>query len=136
MFNVKKILEEKGVKPSHQRITIMKFLLENKIHPTAEIIYENVIKELPTLSRTTVYNTLKLFEANGLIQVINTGDPELHYDITIDLHAHFKCIECNEIYDVEINDKEFLKNISKNGFNILDTQVYFRGICRKCMEEK
>ncbi|MCK9223719.1 MAG: transcriptional repressor [Candidatus Muirbacterium halophilum] len=136
MINIKKILEEKGVKPSHQRITIMKFMLENKIHPTVEVIYENIIKELPTLSRTTVYNTLKLFELNGLVQPINTGDSELHYDITLDLHAHFKCIECNDIFDIDIVNNDFLDKVKDDGFNILDTQIYFRGICPKCKEKK
>lgn len=136
MVNVKKILEEKGVKPSHQRLTIMKFLIENKIHPTAEMIFENVVKELPTLSRTTVYNTLKLFESSGLIQSINTGDPELHYDITIGLHAHFKCTECGRIFDADIDNTDFISEIKGKGFVILDTQVYFRGICRECMEGK
>ena len=30
-------------------------------HPTVETIYKELIDEIPTLSKTTVYNTLKQF---------------------------------------------------------------------------
>ncbi|EJX04128.1 iron uptake regulatory protein [gut metagenome] len=54
-----------GVKPSVQRIAIMDYLLKNRTHPTAEEIYSALVNLIPTLSKTTVYNTLKLFVEQG-----------------------------------------------------------------------
>ena len=44
-----------------QRIAIMEYLMDNPIHPSADDIYTALSPSMPTLSKTTVYNTLKLF---------------------------------------------------------------------------
>lgn len=49
------------VKPSLQRIAIVEYLMENRIHPTADDIYHALCIQVPTLSKTTVYNTMRLF---------------------------------------------------------------------------
>ena len=59
--NVGEYLKENGIKPSYQRMKIYEFLLQNRIHPTVDTIYRALNKEIPTLSKTTVYNTLNLF---------------------------------------------------------------------------
>ena len=56
-----KYLQGYGIKPSIQRIAIMDYLLTHKTHPSIEEIYLALCDEIPTLSKTTVYNTLKLF---------------------------------------------------------------------------
>ena len=43
-----------------QRIAIMEYLMEHPIHPSADDIYTALSPSMPTLSKTTVYNTLKL----------------------------------------------------------------------------
>lgn len=45
------------IKPSVQRIAIMDYLLKHKTHPCIDEIYTALCKEIPTLSKTTVYNT-------------------------------------------------------------------------------
>ena len=57
-------LKEKGIRPSAQRVAIMKYLLENMIHPTVDDIYNGVLPYMPTLSKTTVYNVLNHLEEN------------------------------------------------------------------------
>lgn len=135
MKDIKKILEEKNIKPSHQRLVILKFLMDNKIHPTADKIYEGVIKTLPTLSRTTIYNTIKLFQKNGILQAINLGDNELHYDINVTLHTHLKCRKCNDVFDIDILNPDLINKAEQQGHTIEETQVYFKGLCKKCREE-
>ena len=54
-------LEEHDVKPSVQRIAVMDYLMTHRTHPTVDEIYHALEKQIPTLSKTTVYNTLKLF---------------------------------------------------------------------------
>ena len=49
-----------GVRPSVQRIAVMNYLLEHRTHPTVDEIYVALSKDMPTLSKTTVYNTLEL----------------------------------------------------------------------------
>ena len=59
-MDIEKYLREHGISPSYQRIRVFEYLISNKNHPTVDMIYKELIKEIPTLSRTTVYNTLNL----------------------------------------------------------------------------
>lgn len=54
-------LVSRDIRPSLQRLAIMKFLLANRTHPTVEDVYKGLYQKIPTLSRTTVYNTLRMF---------------------------------------------------------------------------
>ena len=54
-----------SIKPSMQRIAIMEYLMEHRTHPSADEIYTALSPSMPTLSKTTVYNTLKLFSEQG-----------------------------------------------------------------------
>ena len=53
------IMKEHDIAPSMQRVKILEYLRNYKIHPTADMIYQALLDEMPTLSKTTVYNTLK-----------------------------------------------------------------------------
>ena len=55
------ILDKKGIKSSHQRIKILEYLANHSCHPTAENVLSEIKKELPTLSKSTVYKTLNTF---------------------------------------------------------------------------
>ena len=61
MISAKNCLESKNIKPTLIRVKILEYLKANKTHPTAESIYEKLEKEIPTISRTSVYNALNLF---------------------------------------------------------------------------
>lgn len=41
------------------------YLLKNHTHPTVDEVYVALCKVIPTLSKTTVYNTLRLFSEHG-----------------------------------------------------------------------
>ena len=60
-------LSEKNIRPSLQRMAVYGFLVENPIHPTVDTIYQALHPEIPTLSKTTVYNTLKQLVDCGLV---------------------------------------------------------------------
>ena len=49
------------IKPSVQRMVIMDYLMSHRIHPSADEIYNALYPTIPTLSKTTIYNTMKLF---------------------------------------------------------------------------
>ena len=49
-------LQGHNIKPSVQRIAIMKYLMEHRTHPTVDEIYTALSPTIPTLSKTTVYN--------------------------------------------------------------------------------
>ena len=64
------ILTQCGIRPSVQRLEIMEYLLNTNTHPTVEDVYDGLCKKLPTLSRTTVYNTLRLLSEHNAARMI------------------------------------------------------------------
>jgi Fur family transcriptional regulator, peroxide stress response regulator len=130
---IKNILSKNGVKPSLHRMKVLEYLMRMKNHPTVDTIYKNISDDIPTLSKTTVYNTLKTFQESGIVQAITIEDNEVKYDATIDKHAHFKCSRCGELFDLPI-DTKVLHIKSVGGHLIKESQLYFKGICKSCQK--
>ena len=124
-------LSEKNIRPSLQRMAVYEFLAENTIHPTVDTIYQALHAEIPTLSKTTVYNTLKQLVDCGLVQTVTIEDGELRFDADISNHLHFKCTKCGEVFDVfkEINLPE---DLLPEGFAISKMQTNLWGLCANC----
>ena len=131
-MNIAHHLNSNNIKPSVQRIKIFEYLYNSKNHPTVDTIYCQLAGEIPTLSKTTVYNTLKLFIENGITSSLIIDGNEARYDAIMKKHAHFKCNDCGYIYDIEINDLK-LKNSQLAGFEIGETNIHLIGKCKKCL---
>ena len=93
-------LVDSGLRPSTQRLAIMSYLLGHRTHPTVEDVFQGVVTEVPTLSRTTVYNTLRLFSEHKAAQMITIDDHHVCYDGDIHPHVHFLCRECGRVFDL------------------------------------
>ena len=129
--NVGIFLKENNIKPSFQRIKIFEYLLNVKSHPHVDEIYRALISIIPTLSKTTVYNTLNLFIEKGIVDLITIDGNEIRYDVSDKDHGHFKCDICGNIYDFDANILEIDTNLSES-FIISQKDLFFRGICAKC----
>lgn len=122
------------IKPSFTRIKIFQYLNNHDNHPTVDEIYLAVIKEIPTLSKTTVYNTLKLFMSHKIVKLISIEDTETRYEINLNTHGHFKCTQCGRIQDFDINiDSLNIKPL--DDFIIEEKNVYFKGVCALCLKK-
>ena len=125
------LLTNVNIRPSLLRLKIYNYLSQNKNHPTVEMIYNDLNPEIPTLSKTSVYNTLKLFVERNITQIINIEDNETRYDADISTHGHFKCLNCGNIYDFSFDSSKI--NIEKlSDFEIKQTQLYIKGVCKNC----
>ncbi len=138
MDNLKEVLKRKGINPSYQRMKIFEYLQANKSHPTVDMIYKDLSSEIPTLSKTTIYNTLKLFAEKGMINCLLIEGNELRFDPNTSPHGHFFCVKCGSIYDVQL-DGDYIEKIkiapSEEGHKVTEMQITFRGICKKCLKK-
>jgi len=123
------------IKPSLIRVRVLGYLKSTREHPNAEKIYKKLSKEIPTLSITSIYNTLKLFVDKGVIKEILIEEEEIRYDGTNERHAHFKCIKCNNLYDLKLKCKSCLEETDFNKVKIIDEHIYLVGICKKCLKK-
>ncbi len=99
--NAEQLLLKKGVKPTPQRVVITQYLLGTESHPTADEILDRVKNALPvSLSRATVYNTLKTLVEAGVIQEVVTEPGRSRYDANISYHHHFVDTETGAVFDI------------------------------------
>jgi Fe2+ or Zn2+ uptake regulation protein len=127
-------LTECGVKPSPQRMAILQFLVMHPVHPTVEFVYNSLSPDMPTLSKTTVYNTLKLLSEHKAIQTLVIDEKNIRYDATTKVHAHFHCKNCGKVLDLRVKGLDDLKVKAKH-FKVTDCQIYYKGLCEECNNE-
>jgi len=130
--NLSTELENINIRPSIQRVAVLNYLINNFFHPTVDQIYKDLQSVIPTLSKTTIYNTLDLFVEAGLVKILTIEDNETRYDIITEPHGHFKCNECRTIFNFTL-DLDSMESEELNGFKVIDKDVYFKGVCPKCL---
>ena len=120
---------------TNQRLKVLGYLKSVKTHPTAEMVYNEVKKELPAITLATVYRNLNLLAEHGNILRLEINN-EYRYDADTRHHQHCVCKECGQIHDI------YNKNISKNilslfslkNFKPQSVDIIYRGLCNKCYD--
>lgn len=137
MIAAQKYLADKGIHFSQQRIVIMDYLLNNRTHPTAEEIFLALSPSMPTLSRTTVYNTLRLFADMGAIQVIKIDEKNARFDADTEMHGHFLCDSCGAIIDIPLPDSLQVSSQTNPHLaehQVVSSHIYYHGTCGNCLK--
>lgn len=123
-------LTDAGIRPSIQRLEILEYISSCYNHPTADEIYSFVHRKNPTLSRATVFNSVKLLAEKGLVNDINISPESTRYDSALYApHAHFICRECRKIFDIPLDMSALT---APSDFLCDNVNVYFKGICPEC----
>jgi Fur family peroxide stress response transcriptional regulator len=136
MDSGKKVVEalrSKGYRATPQRIAIADAVLNSKKHPSAETVYEEVRQAFPTLSMSTVYNTLNLLRDLDLINELAFHD-NTRYDPNTGIHVNLVCKRCQKISDLEDPElEEFIKRVTqKEGFTVTGHRLDVYGLCKDC----
>jgi len=126
------VLQTRGLRPSPQRLAVYRYLCSVKTHPSVDMIYNDLTKEYPTLSRTTVYQTLEALYNCGLIQRFS-DEGEMRFDADTAVHGQFKCTGCGKITDVFWPQGTVLPR-PKDDHLIHETLLYYRGLCPSCIQ--
>jgi Fur family transcriptional regulator, peroxide stress response regulator len=133
-LSLKEEMKKRKIPLSYQRLKILEYLSKNLCHPTVEQIFSHLLVSVPTLSKTTVYNTLRVLVEAGLVRVVDIDEHESRYDTEMESHGHFKCESCGEIYNVSIN-MDLLCSEDLKHCEIKEKVVHFKGVCPKCISK-
>jgi len=123
-----------GLRPTPQRVAVYTYLCDPKNknnHPSAETVYNALTDEYPTLSRTTVYQTLETLCACDLVTKLVIDEGEMRFDAEMLRHGHFKCTLCGNIYNFYYPEVTDFPQ-PPEGFSIKKSYLYYKGTCRKC----
>lgn len=131
---VTEVLREKGLKVTPQRLAVYHALYNTTEHPSAEMLFQKLQLNYPTMSLATVYKTIEVLKEIGLVQALNVGEDSFRYDANVEKHPHVKCMLCQCVDDIfGVDDSGFVGEVAeKTSYQLTGQQFYFYGICPTC----
>lgn len=131
-----------NLRKSKQRDVILEIVQNNNIHPTAEWIYGEAKKFIPTIGIATVYRNLNKLVEIGEIEKISIPGESDRYDSVMTEHFHMRCSYCGELKDIfPVNEESFndVKNaiaeafdLEPDKFEISETMLSY--VCDNCAD--
>jgi len=121
------ILQNHGIQPSAQRVAVADYVLQTVEHPSADLVWNRVKARVPYISRATVYNTLNLFVAKGLLRALTLSEDSVVFDPNVEKHHHL-VDESGTIHDIPWDKVQVCNIETLKGFEIHDYQVVMRGV--------
>lgn len=134
-YEIEKLLEAKGVKPTPNRILVLKELL--KASSPVNLADLEVLLGF-TLDKASIFRVLELFAERDVIHVIEDGSRSLKYELcpggahhTIaDQHVHFYCEHCKETFCIPCIKVPGVE--LPEGFKSHVVNYVVKGMCPKC----
>ena len=131
-------LQQRGMRLTRQRKILLDLIDQSGQHLDADRLYQLAREKDPKLNRVTVYRTLKLLKAGGLVDELDLmhHDGDQHYYETRlkQEHAHVICLRCGKIEEF-FGDllQEMRDQIESHfGFKIVLARTEVGGYCSHC----
>jgi Fur family peroxide stress response transcriptional regulator len=120
-----------------QREAILEILQNTRSHPTADQIYDEVKKVIPSISKGTVYRNLQVLEEDGAVSILNINFPQSRYEVKQEGHYHFRCKKCGRVSDIDMPVQRNLDRQAEkiSGLKVSSHQLEFRGLCKECQQK-
>jgi Fur family iron response transcriptional regulator len=125
--DVAAVLRAHGIQPSAQRLAVAAYVLDTDEHPTAEEVLRHATRNLPMISRATVYNTLNLFVRKGLVRELVLSEGRTVFDCNVDQHHHFIDDATGTIHDVPWDAVRVSRVEQLAGYDVKEYMVVMRG---------
>lgn len=133
--NIENILTDRGIKPTANRILVMKELM--KASNPVNLADLEVLLEF-SMDKASIFRVLELFTEKDVVHVIEDGSRSLKYELcqgdthhTIaDQHIHFYCEHCKETYCIPCIKVPVVE--LPEGFQTHAINYVIKGICPKC----
>ena len=134
--DIRQKFKQHRLKVTPQRTAIYKALAETTLHPTADDLYQKVLKDYPMISPNTVYYTLSTLKDVGLVKEVNYWHDRARFDANVTPHHHLICLDCRAIFDIEDRSLNQIRQKAKipKDFQVLSHQVEFYGYCAPCQK--
>jgi len=135
---IKDSLKERGVRLTRQRQILLDLIDKSGQHLDAERLYLMAKEKDPKLNRVTVYRTLKMLKAGGLVDELDLmhfgGDQHFYETRLKQEHAHVICLRCGkveEFFGEPLN--KLRKQIEQHfGFEVVLARTEVGGYCSHC----
>ena len=134
---LEKLKDDKYQLTPQRRAVLAALNDELALHPTAEDIYAQAKKYYSGIGLATVYRTLELLTELQILNPIIVPKGSTRYEAAHRQHAHFICLNCGQIFDVDDGLSQFTNRVEKGAdFTVTSTSVQLFGYCHRCALEK
>ncbi len=119
---------------TRQRQIIFDIIREADFHPTAEQIYLEAKRRMPSIAMGTIYRNLGLMvDAEEIRRVVIANEPD-RFDRTLKPHHHMICIRCGRVEDVALEGlRAYIEDHA--GVDVESYDLSIRYICPACREK-
>jgi len=127
---LEQICVDKGLRMTEQRRIIARVLSESKDHPDVELVYKRAADLDDTISISTVYRTVRMFEENGILERHDFGDGRARYEEVSDQHHdHLINVQTGQVIEFTSEHiEELQRKIAKElGFELIDHRLELYG---------
>jgi Fur family ferric uptake transcriptional regulator len=117
-----------------QRLAVLR-AVNGRPHATADEVATAATKDIGTISRQSVYDTLAAMVERGVLRKIQPiGSVARYEDRVGDNHHHVVCRECGMVADVDcaVGHRPCLHASQTHGFVIDEADVSYWGTCPTC----
>jgi Fe2+ or Zn2+ uptake regulation protein len=131
-------LRSRGLRWTPQRRTLVTVLSQTAGHVTAAEIVERCRRLDPDTTPSTVYRTLDVLEALGLVSHAHGRDGREEYHVLPDAaHGHLHCDRCGITIEIDAAEAAaFMASIQRrHGFRADLTHLTVVGRCAACRED-
>lgn len=121
--------EINALRMTRQRKEVYRFLMGERIHPTANEVFMSIKKTLPNVSLATVYNCLEALVQHKIIRKVNFDREPSRYCPNLDEHGHFHDENTGTIHDIKFKPGINLTDLLELPPNtvIKDIEITLRG---------
>lgn len=124
-------LSKSGLRFTTQRRMVYSVLMDERDHPTAEMVFLRAKKQNPDISMATVYNCLDALVKCGMVTQVNLHRTASRYCPNMQEHCHFYCSECGTVHDIRLESAAELVKMPV-GFEAQHYDISIDGRCPEC----
>ncbi|MDD3965686.1 MAG: Fur family transcriptional regulator [Candidatus Neomarinimicrobiota bacterium] len=131
-------LHVQGLNVTPERMEVLSLVLKQKGHFRIEDLIRNSARRKKSISRATIYRSLKTIEQAGLIKSIRSINDEKIYEIVKGHHDHMICEQCGAIIEFHNSELESLQDRICNSRNFTASRHVMKifGICSACQKKQ
>lgn len=130
--------KQQGIKYTPRRQKVLDLLSQTEYLLSVDELYQQLVKEDPNISISTVYRTLETFRQAGFVETNQLpGENVLYYELRHEEHAHHLiCSKCHIVVHLDECPLEgFESSVAKDhSFLIQHHQLDLFGLCQSCQQ--
>ena len=133
---LKRQLARRGLKFTNERREILKAVLSTHEHFDADWLFHHLSQHAAKASKATVYRSLALLSACGLIREVFQGPHGAYFEHTYghEHHEHMLCLTCGKVIEFISRHLEQLQAAAcrAHGFHAVRHHLQVFGYCADC----